>query len=129
MPKPVLLPLSFILWERLKEREMRRKALFSMAVISFKFESSNILSKIEEVVNGWKSPDSHVLYSVVPLTCFVTFGSYFKPPFLHLPACKMGEPPLGVCRGLAANFRITVRRIYIRLVTNGKGNVVLHARA
>lgn len=91
MPKSVLLPLSFILWERLKEREMKRKTLFSISVISFKLESSNILLKIGELVNGGKSPDSHVLYSVVPLSCFVTFGSYFKPPFLHLHDCKNGR--------------------------------------
>lgn len=52
MPKSVLLPLSFILWERLKEREMKRKTLFSISVISFKLESSNILLKIGELVNG-----------------------------------------------------------------------------
>lgn len=52
MPKSVLLPLSFILWERLKEREMKRKTLFSISVISFKLESSNILLKIRELVNG-----------------------------------------------------------------------------
>lgn len=81
MPNSVLLPLSFILWERLKEREMKRKTLFSLSVTSFKLESSNILLKIGAFVNGWKPPDSHVLYSVVPLSCFVTFDSYFKLPF------------------------------------------------
>lgn len=75
MPKSVLLPLSFILCERLKERETKWKTLFSVSVISSKLESSNILLKIEELVNGWQSPDSLTLCSVISLTCFVTFGS------------------------------------------------------
>lgn len=54
MPKSVLLPLSYILWERLKEREMKRKTLFSISVISFQLESSNILLKLGKLVNGWK---------------------------------------------------------------------------
>lgn len=113
MPKSVLLPLSFILWERLKEREMKRKTLFSISVISFKLESSNILLKIGELVNGWKAPDSHVLYSLVSLSCFVTFGCYFKPPFLHLHTYKTGEPSLSSCREPATSFKITVRGTYI----------------
>lgn len=129
MPKSVLLPLSFISWERLKEREMKWKTLFSISVISFKLESSNILLKIEELVNGWKSPDSHTLCSVIPLTCFVTFGSYFKPPLLFLHTRKMGEPSLSICRGVAENFEITGRWIYLCPLTNGKGNVVLNSGA
>lgn len=54
MPKSVLLPLSFILWERLKERDMKRKTFFSISVISFKLESSDILLKTGKLVNGWK---------------------------------------------------------------------------
>lgn len=64
MPKSVLLPLNFILWQRLKEREMKWKTLFSISVISFKLESSNILLKSEEFVNGGnKSLDSSFVFT------------------------------------------------------------------
>lgn len=46
--------LSFILGERLKEKEMEWKTFFSISVISFRLERSNILLKIGELVNGWK---------------------------------------------------------------------------
>lgn len=52
-----------------------------------------------------------------------------SPPFFICMPVKMGEPSRSICRGLAANFKIRVRMIYICPVTNGKGNVVFHSRA
>lgn len=128
MPKSVLLPLNFILWQRLKEREMKWKTLFSISVISFKLESNNILLKIEEFVNGGnKSPDYSFVFS--SLTCFVTFSSCFKSPLLHLLACKMGNPSQRICKGLLINFKISVRRICVCPAIKGKGNVIRHFRA
>lgn len=60
---------------------MKRKTFFSISVISFKLESSDILLKTGKLVRGWKWPGSHVLHSVVSLGCFVTFGCCLNPPF------------------------------------------------